>query len=508
VPDTGDGWYRNPVLYADYSDPDAVRVGDDFFLVSSSFHCTPALPILHSTDLVNWTIVGHAAEGLPSPRYDVPQYGNGVWAPSLRFHDGRFWIYVGDPDLGILMTAAPDPRGPWTPLVLVQEARGWIDPCPLWDDDGRAYLVHAWARSRAGFNSILTVRSMSADGRRIEGERLDVLDGHAAHPTIEGPKFYKRNGYYYIFAPAGGVSRGWQTVLRARSVFGPYEDRIVLAQGHSDVNGPHQGAWVETPSGESWFLHFQDRGPYGRVVHLQPMAWKGDWPVVGEDTDGDGTGEPVERHRKPRVARASAVAVPQTSDDFAAPSLGLQWQWNANSSPGWWSLTAVRGALRLYSVPAPAADARLWAVPNLLMQKLPAPEFTATALVDASRLREDERTGLVVMGLDYAYVGVVRKGAGVRTVRETCLEADAETGEQIEIGPRVTGSRVHLRVRVVEGARCEFSVSFDGTRFETVGGSFETRAHRWVGVRVGLFALAPAGRTATGSVEVNSFRIE
>ena len=507
VPDTGDGWYRNPVLFADYSDPDVVRVGDDFFLVSSSFQCTPALPILHSTDLVNWTIVGHAADRLPSPRYDVPQPGNGVWAPSLRVHDGRFWIYFGDPDLGILMTTATDPRGPWAPLVLVQDARGWIDPCPLWDDDGRAYLVHAWARSRAGFNSILTVRGMSPDGRHVEDERVDVFDGHADHPTIEGPKFYKRNGYYYIFAPAGGVSRGWQTVLRGRSVFGPYEGRVVLAQGRTEVNGPHQGAWVETPSGESWFLHFQDRGAYGRVVHLQPMAWKDDWPVIGEDADGDGTGEPVLRHTKPRGVRASAIAVPQTSDDFTSRSLGVQWQWNANSSPAWWSLRAVPGALRLFAVTSPAGRAPLRATPNLLLQKFPAPEFTATATVDASHLRDGERTGLVVMGADYAYVGVVRDGARVRVARATCLEADAGAGEQVESGPDGAGALVHLRVRVTDGARCEFSVSTGGVLFSTIGNPFQTRAHRWVGVRVGLFASAPPDAPSHGSVDVQEFRI-
>ena len=508
VPDTGDGWYRNPVLFADYSDPDAVRVGNDFYLVSSSFQCTPGLPILHSTDLVNWTIVGHAAARLPSPRYDVPQAGHGVWAPSLRHHDGRFWIYFGDPDLGIFMTTARDPRGPWAPLVMVRQARGWIDPCPLWGDDGRAYLVHAWARSRAGFNSILTVRRLSGDGQRVEDERCDVFDGHAEHPTIEGPKFYRRNGFYYIFAPAGGVSRGWQTVLRARHVLGPYEARIVLAQGRTEINGPHQGAWVETPSGESWFLHFQDRGAYGRIVHLQPMAWKDDWPVIGEDADGDGIGQPVERHLKPRVARASTIAVPQTSDDFGSPSLGLQWQWNANASPGWWSLTSAPGAMRLSAVPSPTAATRLWDVPNLLLQKFPAPEFTATAHVDPSRLRDGERAALVVLGLDYAYLGVVRETGQVRVVRVTAREAEVGAGEQVEQGALLSGPSVFLRVRVSGDARCEFSVSVDGRQFTALGGAFQTRAHRWVGVRVGLFALAPAGRTTIGSVDVRWFRVE
>src|SRR3972149_827769 len=153
VADQGDGTYRNPVLFADYSDPDAVRVGDDFYMPASSFNCVPGLPILHSRDLVNWRLIGHAIQQLPK-RFDAVQHGNGLWAPSIRYHDGDFWIFVGDPDWGILMTRAVDPAGPWEPLHLVKAGQGLIDPCPLWDGD-QAYLVHAFAKSRAGKNSIL-----------------------------------------------------------------------------------------------------------------------------------------------------------------------------------------------------------------------------------------------------------------------------------------------------------------------------------------------------------------
>ena len=253
------------VIFADYSDPDVIRAGNDYYLTASSFDQVPALPILHSRDLVNWRLIGYAAETLPFE----PQPGGGVWAPSLRHHDGWFWIYFGDPDRGIYMTRARDARGPWEPLTLVKEAKGWIDPCPLWDDDGSMVLVHAWAKSRAGFNSVLHVNRLSADGRRVVDEGTLVFDGREKHPTIEGPKFYKRNGWYYIFAPAGGVKRGWQTVLRSKNVFGPYEDKIVLE------GGLHQGAWVEDS-----FLHFQDLGAYGRVVHRQKLRWVNDWPEI------------------------------------------------------------------------------------------------------------------------------------------------------------------------------------------------------------------------------------
>ena len=286
------------------------------------------------------------------------------------------------PMLGIYMSKSKDPAGPWDTLLLVKQAKGWIDPCPIWDDDGNAYLVHAWAKSRVGFNSVLTVNRMQADGKKIFDDSLTVFDGHKNQPTMEGPKFYKRHGYYYIFAPAGGVPAGWQTVLRSKNVFGPYEDRIVLDQGRTAVNGPHQGGWIETQSGESWFIHFQDRGAYGRIIHLQPMVWNNDWPVIGADPDGKGKGEPVLRWKKPVVGKTYPVSVPQTSDEFDSTSLGLQWQWHANQRTSWYSFQEKPGSLVLRSISMPEGSKNLWMVPNLLLQKFPAPQFTATTRLD------------------------------------------------------------------------------------------------------------------------------
>ena len=328
-----DGTYTNPIIDADYSDPDVIRVGNDFYLTASSFNCIPGLPILHSKDLVNWRIIGHALQEQP-PRdvFARPQHGNGVWAPAIRFHNNYFYIFYGYPDFGIYMVKSRHAAGPWSEPLLMRPARGWIDPAPFWDDDGNAYLVHAWANSRSGIKSILTINRMSPDGTKLLDDGKTVFDGRVNHPTIEGPKLYKRYGYYYIFAPAGGVATGWQTVLRSKNIYGPYEDRIVMDRGKTDINGPHQGAWVELESGESWFVHFQDRGAHGRVVHLQPLKWINDWPVIGIDVDGDGKGEPVAKHRKPDVGREYPLRVPQTSDEFAGIKLGLQWQWHANPS--------------------------------------------------------------------------------------------------------------------------------------------------------------------------------
>ncbi len=273
VSDQGDGTYKNPIIYADYSDPDVVRVGDDFYMTASSFNAVPGLPILHSKDLVNWDLIGHALpRQYPLDHFSKAQHGNGVWAPSIRYHEGEFYIYYGDPDFGIYMLKAKDPKGQWSIPHLVKEGKGLIDPSPLWDEDGKAYLVHAYAGSRAGIKSILVVSEMSPCGTHLLNEGKIVFDGHEGYETIEGPKFYKHNGYYYIFAPAGGVTEGWQEVLRSKNVYGPYENKTVMHQGKTDINGPHQGGWVQTQTGEDWFIHFQDRIEYGRITHLNPMT--------------------------------------------------------------------------------------------------------------------------------------------------------------------------------------------------------------------------------------------
>ena len=349
-PDRRDGTFRNPILYADYSDPDAIRVGNDYYLVASSFQCTPGLPILHSKDLVNWTLVGHALENLPDARYAEVRHGEGIWAPALREHAGTFYLFAPTPDEGIYVLTAPHPKGPWSKPRMLVAGKGLIDPCPLWDDDGKAYLVHAYARSRAGIRDRLRVRPMAPDASSLLGDGEIVFMQPERQPTIEGPKFTKRNGFYYILAPAGGVPTGWQVALRSRSVYGPYEDRIVLAQGESVVNGPHQGALVDTPSGEWWFLHFQDLGLYGRVVHLNPVTWVDDWPVMGVRKDGASAGEPVLSHAKPSGARPP-IATPQTSDEFETPKLGLQWQWHANHEARWFSLRRARASCASFPSP-------------------------------------------------------------------------------------------------------------------------------------------------------------
>jgi hypothetical protein len=491
VADQGNGTYRNPVLFGDYSDPDVIRVGADYYLVSSSFGSAPGLPILHSRDLVSWTIVGHALAAVPGQRYDRVQPGAGIWAPSLREHGGDFFLFAPTPDEGIYVLTAKDPQGPWSAPRLLLAGKGLIDPCPFWDDDGRAYLVHAYAHSRSGIKHKLRVRPMAPDASRVLGEGAIVFDDPARHPTLEGPKLYKRNGWYYILAPAGGVERGWQVALRARGVYGPYEDRVVLEQGRTPVNGPHQGALVDTPAGEWWFVHFQELRPYGRVVHLNPVEWQDDWPLLGVAAPG-GKREPVLRFRKPAGGAAAAPASPQASDDFDGARLGPQWQWNANPRDDWASLAARPGHLRLAARPLPEGD--LAQAPHLLLQKLPARVFAVETLVELGDARV--RAGLVVLGKTHAAV-VVGGGRVALLVDNRPVFSEAAPP-----GP------VRLEVAMQDGGLCRFAFGAAGGPRREIPTVFQASEGVWVGARVGLFAARSRDDDgpATGHADFDYFR--
>ena len=488
TPDQGDGMYRNPVIYADYSDPDVIRVGEDFYLTASSFNCTPGLPILHSQDLVNWTIINHALKNLPHARYAQVQPGCGVWAPAMRYQAGQYWIFFPMPDEGIFVVTADHPSGKWSEPRLVQEGKGLIDPCPLWDDDGNAYLAHAYAGSRSGIKHMLRVRPMAPDGSRLLGEGQIVFHDPSRHPTIEGPKFLKKDGWYYILAPAGGVEKGWQLALRSREAYGPYEDKIVLAQGDTDVNGPHQGALVDTSQGTWWFVHFQDTGLYGRVTHLQPVQWKDGWPLMGK------AGEPVQRHEKPVALPRPVLSGPQTTDEFGEGKLGLQWQWNANHCDHWHSLTARPGWLRLY--PQMALEP-LSEQPSLLLQKIPARSFEVELLLELCPMNNGEEAGLVIAGQKQVLLGLCYDGVKNRVVLRTdgALKILAET----EL------NAVRFRLQMQSGGRCSLAFS-DGAAFSAVPQPVQAQKGIWIGARVGLYSIKRVQNAPAGHADVDYFR--
>jgi beta-xylosidase len=500
--------YTNPILYADYSDPDVVRVGSDYYLVASSFHFSPGIPVLRSRDLVHWRIVGHVLPRLPfGPLYDMPgphtlddtisrpiggtKYASGVWAPSIRHHGGLFYVYWPTPDEGVFMATASDPAGPWSAPVTVIAGAGLEDPCPFWDDDGTAWLIHG----KVGAGPLILHR-MSADGTRVLDDGIVVAEDKDKLPVLEGPKLYKRNGWYYIFAPIGGVERGPQAVGRARDIRGPYEWRTVLDQGTTPIQGPHQGGWVETPSGEGWFAHFNSTGAFGRIVHLQPVAWVDDWPIIGRPVPGQTFGQPVASFAMPATGHPPTDDRLQDSDEFASAELGLQWSWNHNPLDSGWSLTARPGWLRLQAQPA----LHLVTARNTLTQILQGPHPTFTARIDTSAMADGQRAGLSLFGVRPSWIGVVRE---VGTRRVTLAAEGVESA-----GPKLAGDAIELRAEVSEGQAVRYSYSLDGGRTFVAFGDpiWLARFSWWKGSRPALFSYTrePGG----GWVDVDWFRVE
>lgn len=507
--DRGDGTYTNPILYADYSDPDVIRVNDDYYMTASSFNCVPGLPILHSKDLVNWEIINYALEKqIPETVFDIPQHSKGVWAPAIRFHKGEFYIYWGDPDFGVYMIKTKNIYGKWSTPILVMAGKGIIDPCPLWEGEN-TYLVHAWAGSRAGINSVLTINKMNTEGTKVFDEGQNVFDGHDNHHTMEGPKLYRKDGYYYIFAPAGGVETGWQVVMRSKNIYGPYEDKMVLEQGSTTINGPHQGAWVNTADNKSWFLHFQDQGVYGRVLHLQPMEWKNGWPIIGKDFDENGVGEPILSGMKPVTRNNLPIVHPVESDEFDNGKPGLQWQWYANSSIKWSAQITGTNYLRLFTI-SQKEEPNLWNVPNLLLQKLPAPNFTATTKVKLTTewQTSGKKAGLLLMGKSYAYVAISYHDEKYWVQQISCTNANEGTPEKVIEEKPLISNEVQLRMKITApDASCQFSYSENGINFTEIGEEAKAEKDLWISAKIGLFAISQPKVRMGGYADFDWFRI-
>ena len=529
-PDNGDGTYTNPVINADYSDPDVCvgASGEDYYMTASSFQCAPGLPILHSKDLVNWEIVGYALKELYTgdaekvQHFSSPQHGAGVWAPSIRFHNGWYYIYWGDPDYGVYMVKTQHPEGEWEAPVCVIAGKGYIDTTPLWDDDGRCYLVNGWANSRSKFASVLTVREMSADGTRPIGQPVIVFDGNGtANRTCEGPKFYKRDGWYWIMCPAGGVPDGFQLAMRSKSPYGPYEHKIVLAQGKTNINGPHQGGWVHTKYGEDWFVHFQDKEAYGRVVHLNPVDWSTGWPIMGKK------GEPVTTYKKPQTS-SSVIVNPVESDEFNAPVIGKQWEWHANYDEKFGVPTAF-GTMRIYTYKLSEGWKNFWEVPNLFLQKTPADEFTVTAKLRFTSKADGQMGGIIMMGHNYQALVVKRVGKGFQLLILSCQDADRGKAHQEELVATLKPTAedkidykpgihediyLQLKVRNAEAGQAHggnpkvsFAWSLNGKKFKACGSEYQMKQGKWIGAKFGFVSVETNPKVDRGWLDADWIRV-
>jgi beta-xylosidase len=394
----------------------------------------------------------------------------------------------------------------------VIKGQGYIDTTPLWDDDGRCYMVNGWANSRAKFASVLTVRELSADGTKAIGQPVIVFDGNGTeNRTCEGPKFYKRDGWYWILCPAGGVPTGFQLAMRSKSPYGPYEHKIVLAQGKTNINGPHQGGWVHTKYGEDWFLHFQDKEAYGRVVHLNPVDWSTGWPIMGVK------GEPVATYKKPQSSN-TPITNPVESDEFNAPTMGKQWQWHANYDEKFGVPTAF-GIFRIYTYKLSDGWKNFWEVPNLLLQKTPADEFTVTTKLRMTSKADGQFGGLIMMGLDYSALVVRRIGNEFQLVQMTCIAADKgkpqteeilatlkpTAADKIDYKPGIHED-IYLRLKVKD-SKVQFSWSQNGKKFTDCGKEFKMKEGKWIGAKFGFVAAETDAKCDRGWVDADWIRV-
>ena len=509
--DKKERYYTNPVLYADYSDPDIIRVNENYYCISSSFNYFPGIPVLQSYDLVHWNLINHCVQSLPFEKYNQPIHGSGIWAPAIRYHEETFYVFFPLPDEGIFVTTAKDPAGEWSKPHCIVKAKGWIDPCPFWDDDGKSYMVFAYAKSRCGIKHKLALCEMNAEATKLLSEPVVIVDGTLTNPTAEGPKLYKKDGYYYIFSPAGGVKEGWQTVWRSKNIYGPYEYKIVMHQGNTDINGPHQGGYVSTENGENFFLHFQDVGALGRICHLQPMEWINGWPFIGQEQNGDGIGEPVKEWKiSGRLTKCEEQqnGIPD-SDLFDSDRLGLQWQWQANPQKEWYSLTENAGTLRLYAIENQVRKENLfWYAPNLCTQILQAQELVITAEITLHGCEDGDFCGVGMFGHCYSFIGLEydHNKVYLKIYKGNVIEEQG-LGEAEEVlfycSNEMKNDKIRIRIQLYKNEKYEFFCSVDGVVYSGALSSFILKEGTWTGAKFAMTALNKKNRSSKGFGDIS-----
>lgn len=486
--DAGDGTYRNPPLNADYPDPDIIRVGEDFYFASTTFVNAPGLTILHSKDLVNWDIAGHVMPRLTgNPKYDLAEggdYRHGVYAPSLRYHKGRFHIAVTPVGRPTRIYSATDVRGPWKMHELDREA---FDPALFIDDDGKAYMA-----TSIGSDGTITLLTLDDDLTAVTGaQKIHYIKG------AEGSKLIKREGWYYIFNSI--PRRLGMTVSRARSLTGPWETRDQI----DDTTGGHQGALVDLPGGGWYGFVMRDSGAIGRVTNISPVFWQDGWPVWGT---------PEAPGRVPAVAakpiQGKPFVEPPSSDDFGKPMLGRQWQWNHNPDDSRWSLSERPGYLRLKATQAP----EFWSARNTLVQKGQGPKSRAVVKVDARGLAVGDVCGLGTFGKFSSQLVLSRAANGGG-------ELGARLIESTQAGPVATprGAAVSIPLKDLwlsvemdfTTDKSALAYSLDGKTWSPLPGEFplayDWRTGTFQGEQYSLFCYNPKG--GEGRLDVDSFTL-
>jgi beta-xylosidase len=489
--DQGNGTYVNPVLPSDYSDIDCIRVGADYYAISSTFQFSPGMVILHSKDMVNWTILGHVVSDLnqigPEMNWDrMNRYGKGVWAGAMRFHDNKYWVYFCTPDEGYFMSTAANPAGPWAPLHQVVKGPGWDDCCPFWDDDGQGYLVGS--NFRDGYK--IHLWKLTADGRDIVPESDTVI--HQSKGS-EANKLYKINGlYYHLFSEV--KSEGRVVMMeRAKNILGPYTESRQLNHADKAFKEPNQGGLVQTEKGDwYWYTHHGTGDWAGRIDSLVPVTWADGWPIIG-GVGADGIGSMVWSGKMP--VDGTPIVTPQTSDDFAETSLPPQWEWNYQPRADKWSLTENPGWLRLHAF-KPIQPGTLLKAGNTLTQRV----FQTTSnevvvKLDLSGMADGQQAGLCHFSKSYSYLGVKQDGAS-RTLEYN------NNGKKLA-GPAVAGKLLWLKSTWGLDGKSQYSYSEDGKNFTPFGEPYAMAWGSYRGDRIGIFCFNDKGDA--GYVDVDFF---
>ena len=487
TPDNGNGTFTNPLMWGDWPDPDIIRVGDEFYFISTSMHYVPGCPIAKSKDLVNWEMAGYAVSRYDEdPRYDLKggnMYLNGSWASTLRYHNGTFYAGFCTPsgfgtDEGhFSMCTAKDVKGPWTRTIFKEYL---YDPGLFFDDDGKVYVAHGQQK--------LYITELNSDARSVKVPQKEIYN-NPKYPYLEGSHLYKVNGKYYLLGSTGGT-KGREVCLRADNIYGPYESKVVINDDHTyPGNGLHQGGMVQLKDGSWWFIIMQDRGPIGRVPNLEPVTWIDGWPMLGKDGKG------VDTYKKPNTDGVQPIKVPATSDEFNTAKLGLQWQWNHNPDPQKWSLTEHKGYLRLKADSASKlADAR-----NTLTQRVQGPYSEAMVEMEVNGMKDGDVAGFGVFQFPYAFVSIQQKG----TQRAIVMVNNDTTITTLKF----TGSRIWLKASVTHiSFKASFAYSTDGKNFRPIGTELKMGLGLdWTANRFALFNYNTRRSGAGGYVDFNWF---
>ncbi len=489
--DQGDGTYRNPVLPSDYSDIDCIRVGSNYYAISSTFQFSPGMVILQSADLVNWSIIGHAIADLrqisPELNWDrMNRYGKGVWAGALRFHDGKFWIYFGTPDEGYFMTTAKDPRGPWEPLHPLLKAKGWDDCCPFWDDDGQGYFVGT--NFSDGYK--IHLFKLTPDGRDLVMDSDRVI---YQSKGSEANKLYKINGvYYHLFSEVKAAGRVLM-MQRAKSMNGPFEGPRQLKHADREALEPNQGGLVQSEAGEWFFYTHHGRGSWeGRCNSLLPVTWVDGWPIIGQ-VGNDGIGRMVWAGKKP-VAN-TLIIIPQSSDDFESLALPAQWEWNYQPRDEKWSLEERPGWLRLHAF-VPLEPDNLFKAGNTLTQRCFRTSTNEVIVkLDLSGLADGQKAGLCHFAKTRSMLGVTQSG--------TSRRLEYKHNDEITSGPELDGEIVWLRSTWGLDGKSQYSFSLDGKNFTPFGKPYLLSWGSYRGDRIGLYSYN--NKAEAGYVDVDFF---